>query len=98
MDSTGSCPQCSLIGNSEEGLSALVAALRPLRMNGSCRTASHIANDYTVLAVLQQSPWQETQGQTPLDKPRMEQFRRELKTGAWKGSGALYGTRNQVKE
>jgi 4-cresol dehydrogenase (hydroxylating) len=83
---------------SDEGLTALVDALRPLRMNGTIRSASHIANDYKVLSALQQYPWQETAGQTPLRGPLMEQFRRELKIGAWNGSGALYGTRTQVKE
>jgi 4-cresol dehydrogenase (hydroxylating) flavoprotein subunit len=83
---------------SDEGLTALVDALRPLRMNGTIRSACHIANDYKVLSALQQYPWQETEGQTPLPGPLMEQFRRELKIGAWNGSGALYGTRAQVKE
>jgi 4-cresol dehydrogenase (hydroxylating) len=83
---------------SAEGLSGLVDALRPLRMNGTIRSASHIANDYKVLSALQQYPWQETDGQTPLQGPLMDRFRRELKIGAWNGSGALYGTKAQVKE
>jgi 4-cresol dehydrogenase (hydroxylating) len=83
---------------SDQGLSALIDALRPLRMNGTIRSASHIANDYKVLSALQQYPWKETGGQTPLAGPLMEQFRRELKIGAWNGSGALYGSRAQVKE
>jgi 4-cresol dehydrogenase (hydroxylating) len=83
---------------SHEGLTALIDALRPLRLNGTIRSASHIANDYKVLSALQQYPWRETGGQTPLRGPLMDRFRQELKIGAWNGSGALYGTAAQVKE
>ena len=81
-----------------EGLTALVDALRPLRLDGTIRSASHIANDYKVLAALQQYPWEATNGKTPLEPGLMAKFRHELKVGAWNGSGALYGTRAQVKE
>ena len=80
------------------GLAGLIDGLRPLRMNGTIRSASHIANDYKVISALQQYPWRETGGQTPLTPQHMVQFRRELKIGHWNGSGALYGTRQQVKE
>jgi len=82
----------------EEGLPDLIDALRPLRMNGTLRSSSHIANDYKVLSALQQYPWKQTAGATPLVGPLMQQFRRELRIGSWNGSGALYGTRGQVKE
>jgi 4-cresol dehydrogenase (hydroxylating) len=42
----------------EDGLVALIDALRPLRLNGTIRSASHIANDYKVLSALRQYPWQ----------------------------------------
>jgi 4-cresol dehydrogenase (hydroxylating) len=84
--------------DSPQGLGALVDALRPLRMDGTIRSSSHIANDYKVISALQQYPWAETSGQTPLAGPLLEKFRRELKIGAWNGSGALYGTTAQVKE
>jgi len=83
---------------SPDGLAAMIDALRPLRMDGTIRSASHIANDYKVLSALEQYPWRETGGQTPLRGPLMDKFRRDLKIGAWNGSGALYGTRAQVKE
>ncbi len=81
-----------------EALGPVVDALRPLRMNGTIRSASHIGNDYKVLSALQQYPWVESAGQTPLREPLMAQFRRDLKIGAWNGSGALYGTKAQVAE
>jgi 4-cresol dehydrogenase (hydroxylating) len=83
---------------SHDGLAALIDALRPLRMNGTIRSSSHIANDYKVVSALEQYPWKEAGGETPLRGPLMEKLRGDLKIGAWNGSGALYGTKVQVKE
>jgi 4-cresol dehydrogenase (hydroxylating) len=83
---------------SESGLVDIIDALRPLRLDGTLRSSSHIANDYKVISALQQYPWEETGGETPLLPSKMKEFRRELKIGVWNGSGALYGTRAQVKE
>lgn len=79
----------------EDGLAAIIDALRPLRMDGTLRSAVHIANDYKVLAGIQQFPAGES---TPLQPERMKNLRRELKFTKWSGSGALYGTRGQVAE
>jgi 4-cresol dehydrogenase (hydroxylating) len=79
-------------------LQGAIDALRPLRLDGTIRSASHIANDYKVVSALRQYPWAETGGRTPLDGAVMTQLRRELKIGAWNGSGALYGTRRQAAE
>ena len=84
--------------DTEAAMPALIDALRPLRMSGTLRSSSHIANDYKVLSALEQYPWQRTGGTTPLAGPIMQEFRRELRIGAWNGSGALYGTRAQVAE
>ncbi|HTX33613.1 MAG TPA: FAD-binding oxidoreductase [Bryobacteraceae bacterium] len=81
-----------------DGVGGIIDALRPLRLNGTIRSASHIANDYKVLSALRQYPWEETGGRTPLDGAMMSRFRRDLKIGPWNGSGALYGTKGQVKE
>ncbi len=81
-----------------EDVSAIVDALRPLRLDHTIRSASHIANDYKVLSALEQYPWERAGGRTPLPGPLMREFHRELKIGAWNGSGSLYGTRAQVKE
>src|SRR5579872_82270 len=56
-----------------------IDALRPLRLNGTIRSASHIANDYKVVSALRQYPWRETGGATPLTGEVMAQFRRDLK-------------------
>ncbi len=79
----------------EDGVAAIVDALRPLRMDGTLRSAVHIANDYKVLAGIRQFPQGES---APLAPERMKALRRELKFTRWSGSGALYGTRAQVAE
>jgi 4-cresol dehydrogenase (hydroxylating) len=79
----------------EDGLAAIVDALRPLRIDGTLRSAIHIANDYKVLAGIQQFPAGETE---PLRPERMAAIRRKMKFTRWSGSGALYGTRAQVAE
>nr|AEQ20295.1 FAD/FMN-containing dehydrogenase [uncultured bacterium CSLG7] len=84
--------------NREDQLAALIEALRPLRLQGILRSTVHIANDYKVLGGIQQFPWQETNGETPLRPELMSQLRSRLKFGAWSGSGGLYGTRGQIAE
>ncbi len=80
------------------GFSALIDSLRDLRMRDVLRSAAHIGNDYKVLAGLQQYPWMETGGHTPLSPAQMAQFRQKLGFGAWNVSGGLYGTPAQVAE
>jgi 4-cresol dehydrogenase (hydroxylating) len=79
----------------EDGLAPIVDALRPLRMDGTLRSAVHIGNDYKVLAGICQFPWEE---QMPLSPERMKVLRAKAKFARWSGSGALYGTRGQVAE
>jgi 4-cresol dehydrogenase (hydroxylating) len=88
------CFQCE----QPEGLVGLIDSLRPLRLDGTIRSASHIGNEYKVLSALRQYPWEETGGQTPLAGRPLEDLRRRLKIGSWSGFGGLYGTRAQVKE
>jgi 4-cresol dehydrogenase (hydroxylating) len=82
----------------DDGLPAIVDALRRLRMSGTLRSSIHVANDYKVLGGLQQYPWEETGGATPLTPERMRDLRGRLSFGTWNGSGGLYGTRKQVAE
>jgi 4-cresol dehydrogenase (hydroxylating) len=84
--------------DSEDGLGPIVEALRPLRLDGTLRSAVHIANDYKVLSGLQQYPWEDAGGRTPLPTEVMKQLRKKLHFGAWNASGGLYGTRGQVAE
>jgi 4-cresol dehydrogenase (hydroxylating) flavoprotein subunit len=84
--------------DSQHPLGAVIDALRPLRLNGTLRSASHIGNDYKVLNGLGQFPWAITGGRTPLRPEHMVDVRRRLRIGVWNGSGGLYGTRVQVAE
>lgn len=81
-----------------EGLPALIDALQQLRIRDILRSSIHIANDYKVLNGLQQYPWRETGGQTPLSPEQMAHFRKRLTFGYWNASGGLYGTPGQVSE
>ena len=95
-------PECFqayfFICDSEEGLGPIVEALRPLRINGTLSSTVHIANDYKALSGMQQYPWEEAEGRTPLPGEVMKRLRKQLHFGAWNASGGLYGTRAQVAE
>jgi 4-cresol dehydrogenase (hydroxylating) len=79
----------------DESLPIVIDALRPLRLDGTLRSAIHIGNDYKVLSGIQQFPWGE---EMPISRARMNEFQNTLKFTRWSGSGALYGTRKQVAE
>lgn len=82
----------------DEQLADLIDALRPLRLNGTLKSAIHIGNDYKVLASIRPYPWAEMMNKTPLADEVLEQFAKTWGFGAWNGSGGLYGTRKQVAE
>ena len=79
-------------------LPGLLDALRPLRMDGTLRSAMHIANDYKVVSAVQRYPWEEMGGATPLRPDLLAALRKKLNCGVWNGSGGLYGTKAQVAE
>ena len=83
---------------SDGELASLINALRPLRLNGTIKSAVHIGNSYKVLSSIRQYPWQETGGVTPLPPETMNYFAKSWDFGAWNGSGGLYGTKKQVAE
>ena len=88
--------QAYFFQSSDEGsLSRFVDLLRPLRMDGTLRSAVHIANDYKVLNGIQQFPQGETE---PLSAEVVKSYGKKLGFGRWNGSGGLYGTRRQVAE
>jgi len=80
------------------GLPPLIDALRDLRLRDVLRSSVHIGNDYKVLNGLEQYPWQQTGGLTPLSPEHMAHFRKTRTFGYWNASGGLYGTRAQVAE
>ena len=82
----------------DDQLSGLIDALRPLRLNGTIKSAVHIGNNYKVLCALRQYPWEECKGKTPLPDEVLDKFAKEWDFGAWNGSGGIYGTKKQVAE
>jgi len=83
---------------SEQPAGDLAEALRPLRQNGTVRSVVHLGNDYKVISGTGAYPWKETGSTTPLDAETLRRLRTELGIARWSGSGALYGTRSQVRE
>ena len=82
----------------ERGLGPILDALRPLRLNGTLRSAMHVGNDYKVLAATGQYPWADNPSAPPLDRAAVAKIRNKLGIGCWNGSGGLYGTHGQVRE
>jgi len=88
------CCRC----DGEGGISELIDALRPLRLDGTLRSTIHIGNDYKVISAIRQYPWDEMGGETPLGGPAWAKLRKQFNIGSWNASGGLYGTRAQVAE
>lgn len=77
-------------------LGPLIDALRPLRLNGTIRSAMHIGNDYRMVSSTIRYPWERCAGETPLPRKLLDELGKEWGFGAWNVSGALYGTREEV--
>ena len=74
----------------------MVDALRPLRLDGTLKSAMHLVNGDKVVSAFGQYPWQEMQGKTPLSREWMLARIKQLDAKAWNASGALYGSRGEV--
>lgn len=82
----------------DEDLPALIELLRPLRLDGTIRSAMHIGNDYKMVSAIQGYPWDLANGTTPLPQDVMQAKVKEWDCGPWNVSGALYGTRATVAD
>lgn len=82
----------------EYQLGPVIDALGRLRLSGALQSTVHVGNDYKVLAGLQQYPWIEANGTTPMSPALMAAIRAKRNFGAWNGSGGIYGTKAQVGE
>ena len=82
----------------DEDLPELIELLRPLRLDGTIRSAMHIGNDYKMVSAIQGYPWDLARGQTPLPEAVMQTKVREWDCGPWNVSGALYGTPGTVAD
>jgi 4-cresol dehydrogenase (hydroxylating) len=81
-----------------DALPGIIDALRPLRLDGTLRSVMHIGNDYKVVTAAGRFPWDDPGVPVPIDGRAMVRLRRRLGIGAWNGSGALYGTKAQVRD
>ena len=81
----------------EGDLAAVVDALRPLKLSGQVKSLIHIGNDLRVFSSYNQYPWEKAGNKTPLTDDLREQFCKKGGFGAWNVSGAIYGTRAQVR-
>ncbi len=81
----------------EEDLSPVVEALRPLKLNGQVKSLIHIGNDLRVISSFNQYPWEQAKHQTPLSDDLRDLFCKKGKFGAWNVSGAIYGSKGQVR-
>lgn len=83
---------------SRDGLAPLIDSLRRLRLQEILRSSIHIANDYKVMGGIQQYPWEEMAGRTPISAAEMASYGKKLSFGFWNASGTLYGTAAQIAE
>lgn len=82
---------------SDADLPKLIEALKPLRLDGTIKSAMHIGNDYKMIAAIQSYPFDVANGATPLPKDVLDAKSKEWDCGPWNVSGALYGTRAEVR-
>ena len=61
----------------------LIDTLRPLRLNGTIKSALHIGNAYRVLPTIGQYPWEEAGGKTPLPQQVLDDLGKKWDFGAW---------------
>lgn len=82
----------------EDKLVDIIDTLQPLKLRGILQSAVHIGNNYKVVNTYYQYPWTLTGGETPMPTSVLQNLSQSIGCGDWNGSGALYGTKNQVKE
>ena len=86
------------ISTEQDMLEDIVDALSHLKRQGYLTSLPHIANPFRVLPGLQQFPKEDTaQRAYPLSAQRLAQLRNHWQVGVWNVSGALYGTKQQVR-
>jgi 4-cresol dehydrogenase (hydroxylating) flavoprotein subunit len=82
----------------EDGLEQVIDALQPLRLKGIIKSGLHIGNNYKAINTYGQYPWELAGGRTPLPKDVLKKLAQQTGCEDWNGSGALYGTRQQVAD
>lgn len=80
----------------KKALPLLIDSLRPLRLEGTLKSAIHIVNADKAISAFGQYPWNEVNNVTPLPRDWLAKVSKERNVGGWNASGALYGTRAEV--
>lgn len=70
-------------------LKHVVNALRILRLEGTLTNTSTLSNDYRILSMQQQFPWNNHPAQMPLEKSYLSQKRKLFAGAVWVGDDAL---------
>jgi len=83
--------------NNDSKLPQLIDDLGHLRKTGCVQSAVHIGNNFRVLPAFMQYPWEEANNVTPLPENLRQKYQKQYDIGAWNGSGAIYGTKKEVK-
>lgn len=71
-------------------LGGVIDAVRALRLEGTLRSVVGIWNDYRVLSVEGQYPWQRTDGRTPLSRAIASELAQAWGGARWFGLAAVY--------
>lgn len=87
---------CSI--ESDQELPRLIELLRPLRLDGTIRSAMHVGNSYKIISAIGGYPWQLTNGIAPLPDAVLKSQIKAWGCGAWNVSGSLCGTRATVAD
>lgn len=87
--------QCSIPKDAD--LAKIVEKLRPLKLDGRIKSLVHIGNDLRVMSSFERYPWEIADNKTPLSDDLREILFKKGKFGAWNVSGAVYGSKKQVK-
>lgn len=86
------------ISTEQDMLEDIVESLSKLKRQGYLTSLPHIANPFRVLPGLQQYPAEDAASSIyPLAPKKLKQLRNHWQVGVWNVSGALYGTKEQVK-
>lgn len=77
----------------DHGLSAVVEALRTLRLEGTLVAPFRLWNDLKCIARACRYPWEEANGRTPLPDTTRRALRARQGVGAWEGLALLFASR-----
>lgn len=82
---------------SDEKLGFFVDDLRELAFRGALRSRPHLANDFAMMCIVSQYPFDLLEGARCLSKPAMESWRKQHGIARWTFGCGLYGSQEEVR-